>query len=62
MDKQMEKQMQEQVQEKRKMGIFSTLLSVVIAFAIVLVLFYGLNHLIMGMQGLPLNMDLTPAG
>ena len=54
--------MQEQVQDKRKMGIFGTLLSVVIAFAIVLVLFYGLNHLIMGMQGLPLNMDLTPAG
>jgi len=54
--------MEEQMQERRKMGFFSTLLSVVIAFAIVLAFFYGLNHLIMGMQGLPLNMDLTPAG
>ncbi len=54
--------MKQQVEQKHKMGIFSTLLSVVFAFAIVLVLFYGLNHLIMGMQGLPLNMDLTPAG
>ncbi|MEA3303579.1 MAG: hypothetical protein U9Q75_09940 [Pseudomonadota bacterium] len=45
-----------------KMGIYSTLLSVVIAFVVVLVFFYGLNHLIMGMQGLPLNLDLTPAG
>ncbi len=54
--------MDEQMEQKRKMGFFSTLLSVVIAFAIVLVLFYGLNHLVMNMQGLPLNMDLTPAG
>ena len=54
--------MGKQMEQKRKMGVFSTLLSVVIAFAIVLMLFYGLNHLIMGMQGLPLNMDLTPAG
>ncbi|MBG7600952.1 MAG: hypothetical protein IZT60_00190 [Gammaproteobacteria bacterium] len=62
MEKQMEDEMGKQMEEKRKIGIFTTLLSVVIAFAIVLVLFYGLNHLIMGMQGLPLNMDLTPAG
>jgi hypothetical protein len=54
--------MEKQMEEKRKMGLFTTLLSVVIAFAVVLVLFYGLDHLIMGMQGLPLNMDLTPAG
>lgn len=58
----MEEGMEKQMEQKRKMGVFSMLLSVVIAFAIVLVLFYGLNHLIMGMQGLPLNMDLTPAG
>ncbi len=32
----------------------------VVAFIVVFGLFYGLNHLIMGMQGLPLNMDLTP--
>jgi len=33
----------------------------VVAFAVVLGLFYGLDHLIMSMQGLPLNADLTPA-
>lgn len=33
----------------------------VVAFAVVFALFYGLDHLIMGMQGLPLNADLTPA-
>ena len=32
-----------------------------LAGLIVLCLFYGLNHLIMSMQGLPLNIDLTPA-
>ncbi len=32
-----------------------------ISFAVVLVLFYGVDHLIMGIQGLPLNFDLTPA-
>jgi len=32
-----------------------------IAFAVVLVLFYGLDHLIMNVQGLPLNIDLTPS-
>jgi hypothetical protein len=62
MENQVEEKLGKQMADKRKMGIFSTLLSVVIAFAIVLMLFYGLNHLIMGMQGLPLNMDLTPAG
>ncbi len=24
-------------------------------------LFYAMDHLVMGMQGLPLNLDLTPA-
>ena len=33
----------------------------VVAFVVVFGLFYGLDHLIMGMQGLPLNADLTPA-
>ncbi len=32
-----------------------------VAFVVVLVAFYGLNHFAMGMQGLPLNLDLTPA-
>ncbi len=33
-----------------------------VAFVIVAALFYGLDHLVMGMQGLPLNLDLSPAG
>lgn len=32
-----------------------------VAFAAVLVFFYGLDHLVMNMQGLPLNLDLTPS-
>ncbi len=31
------------------------------AFVVVLVFFYGLNHLVMNVQGLPLNLDLTPS-
>jgi len=31
------------------------------AFLVVFVFFYVLDHSIMGMQGLPLNWDLTPA-
>ncbi len=30
-------------------------------FALTLVFFYGLDHFIMGMQHLPLALDLTPA-
>lgn len=30
------------------------------AILIALAFFYGLNHLVMGMQGLPLNLDMTP--
>lgn len=30
------------------------------AFAIALVAFYVMDHLVMFMQGLPLNFDLTP--
>jgi len=33
------------------------LLSFVIAFAV----FYAMDHAIMSMQGLPLNVDMTPA-
>lgn len=32
----------------------------VLAVIIVVGLFYGLDHLVMSMQGLPLNIDLTP--
>ena len=31
------------------------------ALAIAFMAFYGLDHFIMGIQGLPLNLDLTPA-
>ena len=48
--------------DKEKMGTGSRLISTIIAFAVVIVAFYGLDHLIMGMQGLPLNIDLTPKG
>ncbi|MCF6280829.1 MAG: hypothetical protein L3J28_01255 [Candidatus Polarisedimenticolaceae bacterium] len=33
-----------------------------VAFGIALAVFYGLDHFIMNIQGLPLNWDLTPAG
>ncbi len=33
----------------------------IVAAIIVLGLFYALNHGVMSMQGLPLNIDLTPA-
>jgi len=31
------------------------------AFVVVLAAFYGLDHFVMSIQGLPLNMDLSPA-
>lgn len=33
----------------------------VVALFVAFLLFYGMDHLIMGMQGLPLNLDMTPA-
>ncbi len=33
----------------------------VVALIAALLLFYGMDHAIMGMQGLPLNLDLSPA-
>ncbi|MEE8428530.1 MAG: hypothetical protein V3S33_03395 [Gammaproteobacteria bacterium] len=33
----------------------------VVAIAITLAVFYGLDHFVMGIQGLPLNWDLSPA-
>ena len=50
------------MEQKDKMSTGSTLIAMVMAFVLVLLVFYGLDHLIMGMQGLPLNMDLSPAG
>ncbi|MCP3868447.1 MAG: hypothetical protein GY703_10190 [Gammaproteobacteria bacterium] len=47
--------------EEKKMGPGATLVATVIAFLVVTAVFYGLDHFIMSIQGLPLNMDLTPA-
>ena len=33
----------------------------VLIFIVTALFFYGLNHLLMTAQGLPLNLDLTPA-
>lgn len=38
------------------------LFRLLLLFVAVLAFFYGLDHLVMGLQGLPLNLDLTPAG
>jgi len=48
--------------EQKGMGRGATLAVFVIAFVVVLAAFYGLDHLVMGIQGLPLNPDLSPAG
>ncbi len=45
--------------QEKKMG--NNLQVWLVAFAVVLIFFYGLDHLIMNMQGLPLNIDLTPS-
>jgi hypothetical protein len=37
-----------------------SILTWLIALAVVLLAFYGLDLLVMGIQGLPLNWDLTP--
>ncbi len=50
------------MEQQNKTGVAGQLAAVVIAIAIMLAFFYGLDHLVMGMQGLPLNLDLTPAG
>ncbi|MEN8168266.1 MAG: hypothetical protein ABFR65_12440 [Pseudomonadota bacterium] len=48
--------------EQKSMGVASRFIAIVIAFVVVLAAFYGLDHFIMSIQGLPLNADLTPAG
>lgn len=42
------------------MNLNNLIVNWVLAMIIVVCLFYGLNHLVMSMQGLPLNIDLTP--
>jgi len=48
--------------DKDQMGTATTMLATVAAFVLVLLAFYGLDHFIMAIQGLPLNLDLSPAG
>ena len=50
------------MEQQNNMGIVGRLAVVMVAIVIMLAFFYGLDHLVMGMQGLPLNLDLTPAG
>lgn len=33
----------------------------VAAFLVSLLYFYGLDHAVMGLQGLPINLDMSPA-
>jgi len=42
------------------MNLNNPIVNWALALIIVVGLFYGLNHLVMSMQGLPLNIDLTP--
>ena len=41
--------------------IAATLLVWLAAFALVVLVFYAMDHAVMSAQGLPLNMNLTPA-
>ena len=43
------------------MSINNSIIVWAVAFLLALLYFYGLDHLIMSVQGLPLNLDLTPA-
>lgn len=49
--------MTEIANEKKASRLVVWLLAIVVG----LVIFYLLDHAVMGMQGLPLNWDLTPA-
>jgi len=42
------------------MNLKNPIVNWLLAGFLVVCLFYGMNHLIMSMQGLPLNLDLTP--
>lgn len=46
----------------KAMGKGTLLAAFLLAFVVVVLFFYGLDHLVMGIQGLPLNPDLSPAG
>ncbi len=46
----------------KEMSVAATTLATAAAFVLALLAFYGLDHFIMSIQGLPLNLDLSPAG
>ena len=37
-------------------------MTTLVVFVAVIAFFYGLNHLVMALQGLPLDLDLSPRG
>jgi len=47
--------------ESQGTGAGMTLLYWLVAIVVAAALFYGLDHGVMAMQGLPLNWDLSPA-
>jgi hypothetical protein len=47
---------------EKSMGVPGLLLVWAIALLVVTAGFYGLDHLVMNIQGLPINWDLTPGG
>jgi len=47
--------------QDKQTGMGATLLYWLVAIAVAAALFYGLDHGVMAMQGLPLNWDLSPA-
>jgi len=47
--------------DKKSIGAGGVLVVFIISFVAVAAAFYGLDHFVMGIQGLPLNLDLTPA-
>ncbi|MEJ1298189.1 MAG: hypothetical protein RPU64_15840 [Candidatus Sedimenticola sp. (ex Thyasira tokunagai)] len=49
------------MEEQNSLGVMGTLAAFAVAFVVATAVFYGLDHFIMSIQGLPLNLDLTPA-
>lgn len=47
--------------ENKQIGAGGSILVFIVSFVVVAAVFYGLDHFVMGLQGLPLNLDLTPA-
>ncbi len=47
--------------QDNRMGFGQRILITLLTLVLVSAFFYGLDHMVMSMQGLPLNVDLTPA-